>query len=280
MADTDPAPERGGALEALRAMLRGYGLGDLADALDALLRNPDYTDAQVFEELYKTDAYKRRFPAMAKLREMGLGMDEGAYIEQERAYQQVLAGSGLPQGFYDSHDDYAQWMLKGVSPSEVKKRVDAAQRIVQSSDQGLRDAARNYYGLDSDHLTAYLLDADRAQPLIDKQVRAIETGAAGAKYGFDLSQSQAEAYAVDPMLSQETELSLRQKFGQARQVADIDQRLAAIDRQTYTSEEALAAVLDEDEQAQLRSKQRALRERARFSGAAGVSTGSLSRGLV
>jgi hypothetical protein len=274
------APSRGSMFDVIKNMFASHGLGDLGVALGKLLANPDYTDAMVWQELYKTKEYNDRFPAMKDLRDRGLGMDEGQYVVQERQYETNLRDAGLPQGFYDSHEDYGKWMLGGVSPNELSQRIGAAQDIVNASDPQGRQMARDYYGIDTDHLLAWTLDPDKAQNLVQKQIRTVQTGATAARYSFALNKDSAEAYASDSRLSGETNAALDQQFASARDQANIDTRLGAIDQTGYNKQEALDQNLSNDAGAKTKSVDRALREQARFAGRGGTGSSSLRGGGI
>lgn len=275
--DPSVAASRGTALQLLQQMLAQYGLGDIADALGPLLANPDYTDSQILIELYKTPAYKARFPALEQLRAKGFGMDEGQYIQMEQSYANILADAGLPSGFYDSREDFGKWMLGDVSPEELAGRVRAAQDIINSSDPNERAVARDYYGIDSDHLLAYAIDPDKAQSLIERQMRNITFGGTARRYGFDLDLTGADSLANDPLTQGLNASQLQDRFSQARSQAETDTRLAGIDREDYDRMDAVDALLRDNREAQMASQRRANRERARFSGSSGTGSSALKR---
>ncbi len=268
------APVRGTALGALQAMLAGYGLGDLATQFAGLVSNPDLTDAQVWVQLYDLPAYQARFPGMKEILARGgatgIGQKpiqtEQDYMLMEDAYKQVLRNNGLPAGFHDSVLDFANFMTNEVSPDEVNKRILQAKRLVDSSDPTLAQAAFDYYGIDRDHLIAHALDPTQAQPLIDKQMQTIETGSAGAKYGFSLDRTGAENLVNDPSAGQLNPEGLRSAFSSARQLATQDARLSAIDQTGYSDQSAVNEVLLGNLDEQRASTQRAQREAGRFGG--------------
>lgn len=257
-------------------MFAAYGLTDLAKQIGDLAANPSLTDSEKFVQVYQLPAYKERFPAMEALQKQGNAINEATYIAQEQSYRQVLQQAGLPAGFYDSRQDFANWMLGGVSAAELNKRVQSAQQIVDAADPSLLNSARDFYGLDKDHLLAYVIDPQRAQPIIDKQIQAIQAGAAAQRNQFQLDKAAAEAIATNPWTSGLDPSQLNQGFAQARQMADQDSRLATIDGTVYNQKDAIDAVLNGNYQKQLESQRRGNREQARFSEQSGVSSGSLS----
>lgn len=257
------------ALDALTAMFAQFGLQSLATQVHDLAMNPDLTATQKYTAVYDLPAYKERFPAMAELQKRGEAIDEGTYISQERAYRDALYGAGLPKGFYDSNADFAKWMVGAVSPAELAGRIKKAQRIVDSADPGLRQAAFDYYGVDKDHLLAYAINPEKAQPLIDRQMQSVEAGAAASRYQFQLDRAAAESLVTSPLVESLDPASLAQRFGQARDLANTDARLSSVEGQAYNQQDAIDAVLKDNTVKQMESRSRADREQARFSGTAG-----------
>lgn len=256
-------------------MFLQFGLEDLAKEVTELATDPTKTDAERYVALYDTQAYKQRFPAMKYVQQQGWGWSEKDYMTHEQSYKEKLLGAGLPSGFYDSRQDYANWIEQGVSPDEIGRRVAAAQRIVNGADQSLKDTALGYYGVDSGHMLAYVLDPEKAQPIIDKQMRAIEFGAAANAAQFNIDKTNAEALSSAPQIENIDPATLRARFGDAKVLADQNKRLSSIEGTDYSSTEAIRAQVLNDTQASLASQQRAERERARFGGAAAFQAKSL-----
>jgi hypothetical protein len=186
-----------------------------------------------------------------------------------------MEANGLPSGFYDTAAELGAFITNQVAPDELNKRIVAAKRIVESADPSLRQAAWDYYGIDTAHAVAYALDPTKAQPLIDKQMQIIETGAAASRYGFNLDLNAASGLTSDPLVENLDPVSLRQRFGQARDLANTDARLSAIDGLGYSQQDALDAVLLDNTDKQMASRQRAEREAARFGGTSGFGSASL-----
>lgn len=275
VAPTGPAANRTTALDALIAMFAAYGLQDLAKQVGDLAADPSLTDSEKFVQVYQLPAYKERFPAMDALQKQGNAINEATYIAQEQSYRQVLQQAGLPPGFYDSRQDYAKWMLGGVSAAELNDRIGKAQQIVDTADPSFTQPLQDYYGLDRDHLLAYVIDPEKAKPLIDKQIQAVQAGAAANRYGFQVDRTAAEAIATNPLTQGMDQSQLSQGFGKARTLADQDLRLSSIEGAQYDQKDAIDAVLNDNYQKQLESQRRAQRETARFSEQSGVSSGSL-----
>lgn len=268
------------AMDALIQLFSQYGLADLANDVGALAGNTDMTDAQKYSQVYTLPAYQKRFPGMAEMSKRGQIITEGDYISQEKAYKDVLTSAGLPAGFHDSPQDMADWMLNAVSPNELQSRISRSQRIVDSADPSLINAAQSYYGLDKDHLLAHVLDPTAAAPLIDKQLRSVEAGAAASRNQIELDKAHAESLAVDPYAAglfnnPYNPNAINDAFGKASTMSKTDTRLSAIEGTVYNKQDAVDANLRNDNAKQLESQKRTEREAARFSGSAGTSSGTL-----
>lgn len=254
------------ATDALKEMFAQFGLADLADQFAALISDPDLTEAQVMLKVYDLPAYKARFPAMDYLRKSGQTWSEADYFAQERAYAQVLRNNQMPAGFMDTPGDFAEWIKGSVAPDELNSRITQARRVVESSDPSMLDAAWRFYGLDKSTLIAYAADPAKAQGIVDKQMRLIETGAAAGRYGFEQDLSQAESLVNDPIAGSMSADQLRQQFSGARLLADQDTRLSGIEQTDYNEQDAVDAVLRDNQELQRQSARRLNREQSRFSG--------------
>lgn len=229
-----------------------------------------------------TEIYTRRFPGMRSLTERGQAITEAEYIRLESAYRGVLSSYGLPAEFFDSPDDYGRFIANNVSPDEVGERAATGMRIVQSADRRILDELGEYYGVTQGTALAYLLDADKAQDLIRRQVRAATIGGSGERFGFNMQRGYSERLGATSLgqtidgMSPEAAARLDQSFTTARRVADRERILANIDTETFADSDAVDAMFG-DLGKQLASQERAKRERARFMGTSGIGGTSLSQ---
>lgn len=288
------------ARDAVMAMFENTGLGDTF--LNSLLASIDQvyadniapTDAQILNSIYNSDAYKTRFAANETIRKRiadGQGrpgdrlLKPAEYIETENTFREYMASAGLPAGFYDSPDDFSNFIANGVSPDEVKARVTLAKTALNNADQNIVKALKDYYGLTTGELTAYLLDKEKAFNAIgdkftyttnelEKQYAAAEVGGVALRAGVDATKAFSE------------EIVTAQKQGQAeaafqtaaRNQADY-KRLMGLAGQTGTAEDlvreglGLAGGTD----VSLKTKKLASRERARFSQQSALDRTSLGK---
>lgn len=234
--------------------------------------------------------YEKRFPGMKALSARGQAMSEAEYIQEETSYRNVLRGSGLPERFYDSFDDYGRFIAGGVSPNEVADRVFAAKSLVNPR---IAAELEEYYGIGEGLAVAFLLgltDKDgilleaqaeaRGQDEIRNIARNITIGGMAEASGFNMDRARTELLSgtalgqlVDPFNAR-TAADLQSDFDRARRVANRENVLAGIDREDYTEMDTLQGLFGDD-QKRLASERRAKRERARFSGSAGSAQTAL-----
>ena len=262
----------------------GFTAGD-TDALMSMFDNwlaEGFNDEAIMMKFRGTDIYTKRFPGMQALVQRGQAITEAEYIRLESSYRGVLSSYGLPKEFYDSPDDYGKFIANNVSPDEVDERASTGVRILQSADRKILDELGEYYGVTQGTALAYLLDADKAQDLIRRQVRAATIGASGERFGFNMQRTYSENLGATSLgqtidgMSPEAAARLDQSFTTARRVADRERVLANIDSETFKDLDAVDAMFG-DLGKQLASQARAKRERARFMGTAGIGSSSLSQ---
>lgn len=176
----------------IQATLDQYGLGALGDRLwqQYLQGSPI---EQIFTDLRATPEYKARFPYMEELAKKGRAISEGEAIGIERSYVQIMRAAGIPEGFYDSPDDFARFIGNEVSPAELSQRVDTYVQAAVQAPPEVRTELERIYGIGPGHLAAYFMDDRKALPLIQSQVAASQRSATAVRTGFGgLSQTEAE----------------------------------------------------------------------------------------
>ena len=244
--------------------------------LDDMIRK-DYTMAQIRLELPETKGYKQRFPGMETLRKAGRAINEATYISNERGYLQTLRAYGLDTANLGSRTNLGVYIANEVSPREFEERVNlAATRVKENPD--VMGAFKSFYPeADEGAVIAYLLNPKAGLDIIKKQVRVSEIGAASTRAGFAKDLVSAEfATGLIGAVGEAGYAQIVNEFSRARQLANNQRRLAAIENQSYSDLEAVSAVVGDDITAGLASTRRAAREAARFSGRSGLSAASLS----
>lgn len=261
------------ALEDFKSNLNLAGLGSLASTIDDYIKQ-DLTASQIKINLLGTNAYKQRFPGMKALSDAGKAVNEATYISMERGMISVLKAYGLDDKVFGTTEKLGNIIGNQVSVTEFENRVQLAQDKVQKNPDVLA-ALNQYYNVDLTGAVSYLLDPKLGMDKVKSQIRAGEIGAAAQMYQFSLDKAAAESYIN---VSGTSDLNaLKESFGKARILADTQGRLAQIEGTNYSELEAVAAQLGQDQQRQLESQRRALREQARFAGQSGVTSASLRK---
>lgn len=259
------------AAEALRRLFAGYGIEGLADQITNFVRN-GYSADTVALMLQDTPAYKKRFAGNEKRKAAGLPvLTPAEYLSVESSYRQVMEQAGLPPNFYDSPEDFADWISKDVSPTEIKSRVDSAKELVDAVDPEIRREFRRWYS-DGD-MYAYALDRKRTAEILDRQVRAAEVSKNVRAAGVAISRGTAEEIGSLGIESG----AQRQGAVQAAQYAEGFGRLASLGDESYSDEDAAEDVFLNDADAASTRRRLASQERARFGGSSGANETTLSR---
>lgn len=180
------------ARAAMQAVLDEYGLGSLGEWAWGLIQQ-NASNNEILQELRRRDEYKQRFAGMAGLAAKGRSISESQYIEYERSASQMMRAAGLPAGFYDQPQDFANFIGADVSLNELNSRISMVNDTMNKVPADVRTQLKDMYGVDEGALTAYFLDPDRALPLIQKQYQAAQFSSAAKTTGFgSISAQQAE----------------------------------------------------------------------------------------
>jgi len=267
----------GTAIEDFRASLKLAGLDTLVDTIDGYIK-ADMTAAQIKINLVGTQAYKDRFPAMDTLAKAGRAVNEATYISMERGYEQVLRAYGIDTATFGTRAQLGKYIGAEVSPVEFEQRVQIAKdRVDKNSD--VTSALQDYYGVSKGGAIAFLLDPTLGMDIVKKEARAAEIGAAAIAAGFGEFKGKENVGVAESFVNAsgtQDLMSLKAEFGKARNLANVQGNLAAIEGdKTYKDLNAVTAVIGQDTEELLRSQRRAAREAARFSGSTGVGTQSL-----
>jgi len=265
------------ASDKLTALFSAYGLESLAPFINTRIM-ADVSEEMLLLELYDRPEYQQRFPGMKALRAKGKAITEKEYSADEKAMMQTARFFDLPKGFYDGPEDFGALIGNLVSPKEYQDRLQIGQDLSRTLNPSVKEQLIDFYGVGEGDLTAFVLDTDKALPLIQKQAKAAQFVGIGRAAGFELrgiTSGQAENIAGTESYAKLSERELAQALGQAGQLRRTQKRLSGIEGQDYSEQEALSAVIEGSPQALLASQQRAAREGARFSARGGVTGSSL-----
>ncbi len=183
------------AFMALNAMFEQYGLGSLAGKIYDYVKS-GYGSDVISIMLQDTPEYKKRFAANEQRLKAGLPvLSPAEYISVENSYRQIMRQSGLPSGFYDSTDDFTNWISGDMSPTELESRVDLATQATALANPAYKSALKEM-GLSDGDLAAYFLDQNRALPLIQKAAATAAIGAEALQRGLAFDQQYASELAT------------------------------------------------------------------------------------
>jgi len=235
-----------------------------------------YTPTQIVQDLLPTTTvYQKRFSANEARIKAGLKpLSPSEYLATERAYRSIMRDAGLPAGFYDSIDDFSKFIQQDVSATELKSRVDSAAKAVNNSDPFYRQALQEMYGIDEGFMIANVLDPDRALPLVERQSRAIEYGAAAKAQGLEANVTRLEQMAGAPI---STGYSATQGFSAIAGMLPEVKRLGQIYGETYDQATAEQEVFGGLASARRKRQRLGEMETSTFSGQSGLSAGSLKQ---
>ena len=261
--------------EFLRLTLNNWGLSTLTDkAID--FYNKGFEARTILLKIQETPEYGQRFAGNVARSKAGMApLDPDAYLKLEDAYRAVLRSSGMPIGFYDDPSDFSNFIAKDVSATELKSRVDLASTVVNSSDPFLVGQLKDYYNLTQGEMVAYTLDPERAVPLIERQIKAAEFGAAAQRQDITVAAPVSEQFASMGI----TKTQAEQGFQNIAQVLPTAERLSSIYDRTYGQQEAIAETFGGAGAAQAAEQRRQLAEleKSSFAGQAGVGRTSLGQ---
>ena len=174
------------ALQIIKDKLAQYGLESLADLAYEMLLDGSSPESVVLQ-LRETPEFAARFPAMEIRRRNNLrAITPDEYLDLERFYKQVMMAAGIPEGFHDSVDDFAEFIGNDVDRDEFKERVAMSVVAVQNIDPYLRNQLQDLYGVGSDNdgeLIAYYLDPQRGTDIIEQRLQLEAAGLSSASMG-------------------------------------------------------------------------------------------------
>jgi len=209
---SDPVvPSSGGASEStpfnedvfaqIKGLLSRYGLGGLTDWVRGLVVN-EASAAEISIQLFDRQEFKDRFPGIAAIDADNQGgvtrpnISPEEYLNLEQDYFELLSRVGLDEAFF-TRDRVANWIVEGVSPAEVSRRVTNGYSKITLASQETRDSFGQYFGAAGDTaLAAFFLDAGNVEDVLMRQVETAEIGGRARIAGIGIGQAGAERFAA------------------------------------------------------------------------------------
>jgi len=189
--EEDEAKQRRDSYARLNSTLSDYGLGSLGTLVQQWLIE-GLSEAEIVQRMRDTDQFKTRFPGIGERTKKGMSpISPGEYVAYERNARQMFRAAGLPEGFYDTNEDFTKFISNDLSIAELGDRVTLAANAAFKMPKEDRDALTKW-GMGAGDLTAFWLNPDTAQPLLERKYAAAQLAGASkrSQYG-DLTEQTA-----------------------------------------------------------------------------------------
>lgn len=264
--------QRQSIMDVLTDRFTRYNLQGLIPTIKKLAQE-GATEATITLALQETEDYKNRFRANEERIKKGLQvLDPGTYLRAEDSYRQLLRSYGLKQ--FDNDAYVSQFIANDISIDELSNRVVTAVQRVQNADPAISRTLRDYYGIGSNDLVAYVLDPNQQLQKIQRQVAAAEIGTAARVQGLEAGVGVAEQLAAQGI----TQAEAQRGYATIADILPTAEKLSSIYGNTlegYDQAQAEQEVFNSLASAQRRRQRLTAREQAAFGGSAGTGTTSL-----
>jgi hypothetical protein len=181
---------------------------------------------------------------------------------------------------FDSADDFTRLLENNVDPTEVRDRVAAAKLAVNQTDPNVAAQLREQYGITTTDLMAYALDPAKNASYIQKLATSATIAGLSQTAGLGGDPARWEQYAQDAINRGMGQGQINEAVQSAAALSATQSRLANIEGDVFTGNDALDVTMNQDAAKTLASQRRAQREKARFSGSTGIGSGSLRTGSL
>lgn len=262
----------GSAVDILKAILKPYGLDGLAGRMYDVGKNSEHDPNVAYLWLRDQPEYKAAFPGMTLREKNKLApLTEQQYIDWKSQAISTMRNNGIPSNFYDSEDDFSNFIGNGVSPQEFEQRVVNGVVAVQQAPKEVRDALFNYYGVDDGHLAAYWLDPNNKGKDLLFQKAASFIGGQAAQTDFgSISRQEAERLASAGVAPEQAQA----RFGELGGAQELLSNMAGEDQKDQFTREEQIGYAANDPDAQRELARRAQRRKAAFSGGGSYAEGA------
>jgi hypothetical protein len=150
--------------------------------------------------LRETEAYKNRFAGMRMRDGKFSAVNEAEYIEIENSYKKAVSaftGQDLNKlvwnkeqnRYYTEREAMAQLIGNDVSPVEFQGRINRAQQWAASANPEIKQAMKQFYGVEENDLMAYAFDPTSNDVVLQQRAATASIASAAAKAGFDIFNS-------------------------------------------------------------------------------------------
>ena len=261
----------------LRQLFIDSGMPELAEVIKNSFQINVGNDALIYEDLRKSEPYKKRFKGNFDRLAAGKNfLSEATYLQQENAYAQTLAAYGASS--LATRSNYEKFIAGDVSSVELANRFDTAYtrvtKAVDSGDKALVDELKRMYpGVTDNELATSLLLGTEGSEFLKTKIDVAEIKAAETETGIQstLGDSFLQSQGLD---RNKARVGLSKV---AEQKTGLEQASRMFGE---TSTEGLQKELEQENllgQTSKRTKRLASQARAQFGGQSGVTSGSLGR---
>jgi hypothetical protein len=260
------------AYMAITSLFKNYGLESLSGKIFDYVKN-GYGADTISILLQDTPEYKDRFIGNEARKKAGLPvLSPAEYLATESAYRQVMESAGLPKGFYDNKNDFADLIGKNVSPTEMKDRVDLAVQATTLASDAYKQALKQV-GIGDGDMVAYFLDEKKAMPYLTKAAATARIGAEALQQGLSFDAGYAEGLAKAGISADQA----RQGYSTIANEMNTLSSLGSIYGEEWNQREAERAAFEGAASAVAKRKRLASQERGQFGGSAGTARGGLAQ---
>lgn len=276
------------AVDELKAILTYYGLGTLADVLSARITDdPTLVDnpTVLLSSVRDTTEYKTRFKGNEKRRAAGLPeLSPADYVGLENSFRDTLRANSLPKGFYDTQDDFANFIGQDISPNELNARVSQGYNAVMQAEPGTKAELKQLYGLSDGDIAAFFIDPTRfnQSDAIKKAQAAQVASEARRQAGIGLTAGTAEALVTEGFTRQQAQQGFAE-IGASQEVYGLTTAEQASGQQAITQEQQISGVFGTNAEARKAITERKRKRTAAFEQGGSVLTtqaGNIGLGTV
>lgn len=195
----------------LTSILRSFNLESMAEPLKAyIIANGTDDKTRLRLWIYDQPQFKERFPALEALKNKNRAISPEEYIQLEKQYQGVMRTAGLSSDFFDNPNDFTDLISNEVTPDEFRIRVENGYNKVANTDPLVREAFKNYFGIQGDQaLASFFIDPEKSAPALLKAAAAAEIGATAYAQDLDIDLNYATKLAEQGVTYQQAMEGMR-----------------------------------------------------------------------
>jgi hypothetical protein len=271
-----PGQERD-AYAALTTLFNSYGLGTLAPVILTYLQN-GYGADTITILLQQTPEYKARFAGNEARKKNGLQvLTPAEYLSTEASYRQLLQAGGLDPSFM-SQNQYAEWIGKDISPTEIQDRVNMAVQATVNAPPELTTAFARM-GIYAGDLAGMFLNDGTPPPVLQMKLNQAQIVEAGLQSGVANPSVGAAGEFAKMGTTYQQALTGYQKIAALLPTADQLNQIYS-SQQPYGQTQAEQEFLGNSGTAQFAREQLGRQELASFSGTAATGQKSFAQQIA